>query len=536
MHRRAAILSLFALLALLATKRSLGADEPLRLGAAAKMVAKDLPRGCIVTAEWINGEAEYSIAGPDQPSGVAAEKIVFEIGSITKTFTGLLLAQAVLEKKLGFETTLRQALDPKQAFADPRVGDITLARLATHTSGLPRIPNNLGRSDRDPYADYDTGKLLAWVATVKLDKAPPHDMSYSNAGIAILGHVLERSLGDSWDNLVRSRICTPLGMHDTTTKPDAEQQKRLAPPFKGEGEAHPWNFKAFAAAGALRSTAADMMIYARALNSPEKTPLHEAIRLAVKPLAEGIGCCFFLNEGTISHGGGTGGYRTQVQATPMADHVRIVLINNAEFDDTRVLREIERRGFKAVAGPKPGEEELRAYLGVFQLDARQKFTFILRNGQLWGKLTGQSFFPYIYEKDDTFFHKPFAVRLIFERDAEARVVAVTLDQNNRKTRCRRLDEEPAAYVFRDARELQEYTGTYEFANFTGVLTIRLRGSTLFARLSGQDFLPVFETKKDRFEYDVVAARLEFERDEAGKIIRLHLHQNGRKLPALKREK
>ncbi|MBL9133624.1 MAG: serine hydrolase, partial [Verrucomicrobiaceae bacterium] len=129
------------------------------LAAAAEASAKDLARGCIVTGEWRDGAAKYAIAGPDKVKDVPPEKIVFEIGSISKVFTGLLLAQAVLEKKLTFEATLKQALGPKQVFADEKVAAVTLKQLTTHTSGLPRMPDNADFSTRDPYAAYDAAKL-----------------------------------------------------------------------------------------------------------------------------------------------------------------------------------------------------------------------------------------------------------------------------------------------------------------------------------------------------------------------------------------
>lgn len=515
---------------------ALFAQKALTLAASAQSIAKNLPRGCIVTGEWRDGKAVYAISGPDKPAKVPAEKVVFEIGSISKIFTGLLLAQAVLEKKLTFETTLKQALDTKQAFADDKVAAITLAQLTTHTSGLPRMPDNADFSVADPYGTYDVKKLGEWLASVKLEKAGPHELSYSNAGVAILGHVIERALGDSWANLVRDRLCKPLGMLDTMPVPTAEMRQRLVPPFESKAVAHEWTFKAFAPAGGLRSTAADLMLYGRALTHPETSPLREVIQLAVKPLAEGIGCCFFLEEDLIAHNGGTGGYRTLLQARPKADQIRLVLINNAEMEPVMVTRPLDREGFKAVEGPKLSEAELKPYIGVFQLDKQAKMTFVIREGGLWCKLTGQAFLPYLHEKKDVFFHRGVAARLIFGRDASGAIASVTLDQNNQKQVAKRLDEKAPAYLFRPAKALEEFTGVYDFFPPDKVFTLELRRGTLFVQLTGQPFLPVFETKKGTFEYDVVFASIEFERDEAGKIKRLHITQNGLKLPALKRVK
>lgn len=510
------------------------AEKMLTLGESAQNIAKDMPRGCIVTGEWRNGEVVYSITGPDQPSSVPPEKVVFEIGSISKTFTGLLLAQAVVEKRLTLDTTLKQALGKKQLFTDDKVATITLAQLATHTSGLPRMPDNSDFSVPDPYNFYNTQMLLDWIGFVELKKAGPHEESYSNVGIALLGHVIEKALGDTWANLVRERICEPLGMHDTRPIPTPEMRQRLVPPFKGRENAHHWTFQTFAPAGGLHSTAADLMAFGHALTHPETSPIRKAIQLAVKPLAENVGYCFFLGEDVIMHNGKTDGYSTLLEARPKADQVRVVLINNSEIEPINVTRPLDRKQFSAVEGPKLGEAELRSYTGAFKLNKEAKFIFIIREGGLWGKLTGQSFIPYLHEKEDVFFHRGAVARVIFGRDASGTVTQVTLDQNNQKKIASRLDEKVPNYIFRPAKELEDFTGVYDYLPPDKIITIISKGETLFAQITGQSFFPVFETKPGVFEYDVVLASIEFERNEDGIIKSLHLNQNGQRLPALKR--
>lgn len=509
------------------------AENPTTLAESAKRAVAGMPRGCIVTGEWRNGEVYYGISGPDQLTHIPAERVVFEIGSVSKVFTGLLLAQAVLERKLTLTSTLRQALDTELNFADENVAKITLAQLATHTSGLPRLPNNADFSTADPYSTYDTKKLVDWIANIKLEKAGPYNQNYSNVGVAILGMAIERALGDSWANLVHDRITGPLGMHDTMPIPTTEMRQRLAPPFDGKATAHEWTFQVFAPAGGLRSTAADLMALGHALTHPDTSPLREAIQLAVQPLMKDIGCCFFLGDDLIMHGGGTGGYRTLFQARPKEDQVRIVLINNASMDPAIVTQAMDRELFKADEGTKLTEVELTPYIGVFQLSEKSKFTFVNREGELWGKLTGQPFLPYVHEKHDVFFNRKVAARIIFGRNSNGAISEVTLDQYNQKQLAARMIEPAPRYLFRTKHDLEGFVGVYDLLPPDKVLKIVLNDGTLYAQITGQSFLPLFETKPGHFEYDIVPAEIDFSYNDSGGVDGLHLTQNGRRLPAPK---
>jgi serine-type D-Ala-D-Ala carboxypeptidase/endopeptidase len=119
------------------------AGEPTMLGRSATLSAEQLSAGGIVISETLASGIVTSTAGKLEPGEVPTEMRIFEIGSISKVFTGLLLAQAVVERKLTLETPIKDLLQPGFKFADPRVGAITVKELATHTSGLPRLPDNM---------------------------------------------------------------------------------------------------------------------------------------------------------------------------------------------------------------------------------------------------------------------------------------------------------------------------------------------------------------------------------------------------------
>lgn len=329
----------------LAPLTNLSAADGTQFSRNARQVAETLPHGSIVMVEQNGGEAPfYSAAGKLEPAGVAPEKIIFEIGSISKVFTGILLAQAIEEKKVTLDTTLRDLMGKGQHFADKHVAAITLKQLAIHTSGLPRIPDDLSKESNaaDPYAHYDRAHLNAFIAQTKLPNAGPFPSSYSNLGVGLLGDLLARLYGKSWEELVIERITKPLAMKDTCVTLNEEQKRRLAPPYSGGKPSSLWNFASLAGAGALRSTASDMLIFGQALAHPESTPLKTSIEMTEQPIDNGpIGLCLQVlkvnGRNSCWFAGGTGGFRSWISARPADGRIVVILINNSALSPEAVM-------------------------------------------------------------------------------------------------------------------------------------------------------------------------------------------------------
>jgi CubicO group peptidase (beta-lactamase class C family) len=306
------------------------------LGDQARLSAEKLPKGCIVSAEQTGNAAPvYGLAGKAETKDVPPEKILFEIGSISKVFSALLLAQAVQAGKVRLDSTLSEVMGKKLRFASEHVAAITLEQLATHTSGLPRLPDNLlaGANPADPYAHYDRRLLDAYLAQATLAHVPPFASDYSNLGVGLLGDLLVRLQNKSWEQLVIEHIAQPLGMKDTRVTLNAEQKRRLAPPYAGANRAEHWRFSALSGCGALYSTAADLMILAQAISKPADSPLKSLIEMIEKPRDAGnVGLCLqILNKGGLTsywHNGGTGGYRSWLSAKPDSNRLVVILINN----------------------------------------------------------------------------------------------------------------------------------------------------------------------------------------------------------------
>jgi len=498
---------------------------------------KNLPAGCIVTAEFRDSNTTFHLAGKGIPD-LAPERHLFEIGSISKVFTGLLLAQSVSDKKLSLSTTLRDLLGPDFTFADPNVAAITLEQLSTHTSGLPRLPPNIGPhpdTSPDPYAAYDRSALHDFLHVATLPGPAPHPSAYSNLAVGLLGDLLAAQNDTTWEQLVIDRIAKPLGMIDTFVTLDPETQKRLAPPFEGSKPGTNWTFKALAGAGALRSSASDMIRFGKALLNPDTTPFPEAIRLMLAPRANfsgetskiGLGIILsrFLNEPAWEHDGGTGGYRTSFQVQPDSKTIRVILINNDALAPPLVLAAIDPQPATKNRPELPiTPEAAREYTGVFELDANSRFTVIQRGDHLWTRLTGQPFFRLFHSGNDRFFLKIAAAELQFER-TNGQITHVTLFQNNREQRATKSKQPAPTLIFRPVKDLERFVGTYDLAPGMA-FTLTVHNQTLFAELTGQPSVPVFETKPNHFEYDVVAASLDFKFDPSGAVTTLILNQNG----------
>lgn len=193
--------------------------------------------------------------------GAARHDSIFQIGSVTKTFTGLLLAEAVQRGEVRLEQPVREILSPMSGA--PGGPEITLSDLATHRSGLPPMPDNVSRDTKpNPGAAYRAEHLRSWVARKGLVRAAHPPFVYSNGGYALLGGLLETRSGRSYADLVATRIAVPMGLHDTAVELTDEQQRRV---LSGFSMTHvprpPWTIGALTPAGGLYSTVDDMLTY-----------------------------------------------------------------------------------------------------------------------------------------------------------------------------------------------------------------------------------------------------------------------------------
>ena len=202
---------------------------------------------------------------------------VFEIGSITKVFTALLLADAVERGEVALSDPVTRYL-PASVKVPQRGRAITLGDLASHVSGLPRLPTNMASTNpRNPYADYTVDQLYAFLSGYELPRDAGAQYEYSNLGGGLLGHVLALRAGMTYEALVEARITRPLGMTSTRITLSDDMRSRLASGYDAALQpADNWDLPTLAGAGALRSTVNDLLLFLSAAMGERPTPLAKA--------------------------------------------------------------------------------------------------------------------------------------------------------------------------------------------------------------------------------------------------------------------
>jgi CubicO group peptidase (beta-lactamase class C family) len=374
------------------------------------------------------------------------EHTILEIGSISKTFTGLLLADAVTRGEVRLDQPVTELL-PQGTVVPAKDGQtITLEQLATHRAGLPRLPGNLAPMDpADPYADYDARRLYAFLAGYALPRAPGDRAEYSNLGAGLLGHALTRRAGaPAWGVLVERRITGPLGMRETFVEVPAALRARLAVGHDERMAAVPaWHLDALAGAGALRSTAADMLVYLAAALDTAGGPLGPAMALARTPRADfGPGARIALGwmvSGPPTrplwwHNGGTGGFRSFAAFDP-ARQVGVVVLTNAavSVDDIGMhlmnpLVPVSTPMLSPRATVALSAAALDRLVGEYVLTPTMQLVISRSGDALYGQVTGQARFPLSATAADRFVFAAAGVELTFDLEAPGPARRLTLRQ------------------------------------------------------------------------------------------------------------
>lgn len=317
---------------------------------AAVVVGVSTPDG---RAVYAFGTATFPDGGTRAPDG----RTVFQLGSISKALTGTVLAKLIAEGVVNERDPAATHLPPDLAPPNGAGGEpMTLRALATHTSGLPRMPPGFslhflfGGDDADPYAAFTRPLLAKSLAGTAPGAAGRFE--YSNLGVGLLGHALAHATaGDplALPALFGTHLTGPLGLADTAIDLGEERAARFPVQYDEDGEpTPPWAFATLGACGGVRSTAEDVLTFADACLGRGRADFAAYFRSAAEPREDGgpdhVGLCwltradgFGAGEPVVWHNGGTFGSSTFLALLPESGTAIVVLTNcGARADDVAI--------------------------------------------------------------------------------------------------------------------------------------------------------------------------------------------------------
>jgi D-alanyl-D-alanine-carboxypeptidase/D-alanyl-D-alanine-endopeptidase len=375
---------------------------------------------------------------------------VFEIGSITKIFTGILLGDMANRGELQANDPVTNYLPATVKVPNRNGHVITLAHLANHHSGLPREPDNLAPADKkNPYADYTPELLFRFLSTYELPRDPGSTYEYSNVGMGLLGDVLARRASTSYEQLVLDLICKPLGMGDTRIKLSAEMQNRFATGYDYDlNPAKNMDFLSLAGGGAFRSTANDFLKFLAISLDPQDDRLSKAIRASQAARTNTVG----LNEEVawgwhfkcvpdeiLHHSGKTFGFHS-FMGINRKRHRAVVVFSNCQFSiDDIGLHVLDPRS-ELIPAQKPivlDEITLGRYVGTYTVTPTLEITVTREKNEMYIQATDQPKHDIFALARDQFFCETGPLRLTFKTNVSGMVTEVILRQAGQEYRAHR---------------------------------------------------------------------------------------------------
>lgn len=390
----------------------------------------------------------------------ADEKTIYEMGSVTKVFTGILLAEAVRRGEVKLDDPISKYLPTTVKTPTYNNKEITILDLATHSSALPRLPANLKPKDfANPYADYTAQNAYDFLSDYKLTREIGTQYEYSNFAVGLLGHILSLRAKMSLDQLLITRILKPLGMNDTSfALPDAKKLRHAQGLNQDNNPTSNWFWEALAGAGALRTTTADMAKFIAANLGLTKTSLFESLVEARKMLRQGpdksvkIGLCWhnFDVFGTevFWHNGATYGFSSYLAIAPNKKKGLFLVRNWGGGNGTKFLESVALHSIESefpIRKPTPprkeislSEEVLEKYVGEYQLAPTFSIVITREGKRLFAQATGQQKFELFAEKEGEFFLKEIKASLSFTKDQNGKINGAVLHQAGNNTPARKI--------------------------------------------------------------------------------------------------
>ncbi len=423
----------------------------------------------IVVGIYESGRTRVIAAGGGGPNvAPLGGGTLFEIGSATKLLTAAALADMAARGELNLEDSVQKFL-PADVHMPTRSGaEIRLVDLATHSSGLPRMPTNFSPADGDnPYPDYTAPLMYQFLSSYQLIRDIGERYEYSNLGFGLLGHVLAVKNGTPYYTMVANRILRPLQMKETVIDVTPALHARAAVGHTTQGNPTPnWTFDALAGAGALRSTADDMLKFVAVNLEPmpvpdtrRRTPHDARLRATLQSMHEprhalttrdgdiGLGWHIRRAYGDqfVWHNGGTYGFHSFVGLNHRTGVGVVVLHNSGDSIDDIGFHMLDERFPLAAASTAKRHvvidvpaAVLDSYVGTYGLAPDMSIAVARDGDTLVIKPTGQPKTRIYPESPDQFFVGVVDAQISFVKDAAGKVAGMTLHQGGRDMPGRRV--------------------------------------------------------------------------------------------------
>jgi CubicO group peptidase (beta-lactamase class C family) len=379
----------------------------------------------------------------------------FEIGSISKAFTGVLLSEMAERKELSLDDTVQQHLPAGVTMPRFEGLEVTLRDLVTHTSGLPALPPGMRPlSQLNPYVDVDEKVIVGGLSHLALTHPPGEQHAYSNWAFMLLSDIVGRRAGQPYDALLTERVLAPLGMKDTIVSDD----HRLIPGHTSFGRPTPaWDFPPrFGGVGAIRSTPEDMARFARAMlgDMPKDAPdtLKRALVTSTQPqrvVRESLTMAtawFVLKRPEsvapwIFHNGMTGGFSSTLLVDPQQRRAALVLADAfGGFDDIAFHLLAPGAALREPARPVALDlERARAAVGRYRLRENFELALLLDGEALYGQATGQGRFPLKQDSRGDYYTEVTELLLRVVRDRAGKGTELVLLQGGGMLRGKRVE-------------------------------------------------------------------------------------------------
>lgn len=470
----------------------------------------------------------------DRPANLQTK---FRIGSVTKQFTAAAILSLVDQNKLSLNQTLDQFVPDFE-----RGADVTIHQLLNHTSGIPSYTDDLAFFDSIDQP-IDELELISIFNHLPFSFEPGTDYHYNNSGYFLLGHIVRKVSGMPLGEFLQETFFEPLEMNSTgfySASLDLENEALGYSYEDGQFKtALNWDMSRIGGAGALYSTAEDLMKWNEALFAG-RVISDGLLEVATTPGRNdyGYGLVISRNRGvqSVGHGGGLHGFLSSLIRYPALNTTIVVLHNgspafpgidpsalSSEMAEIFLWNDFEPRTVN-VLGPKVPVEQMQKYLGRYDYGAAVMET-TLQDDQLFVQLTGQQKFK-VYPADETkFFLKAVQASVEFLLDDQGEYSSVRHTQNGQSFVAKRLPNLETVELSNQI--LDRYVGDYDYG--PARMTIRRDGGRLVAQMTGQPEFELFAVNERTFVWKVVEAKITFKIDDNGDVEGATHHQGGQEI-------